>query len=261
MIAISGAAKMPFVALTLNGFLNDLQEEAYNSDNMFNVIVDQDYVTFHDQDSNANDAQEEHAREPLMYVVRLAGSTDDARSSLVKSLQDAEIEFTAGSATIPSAFPSTSPVFAAGLALAVVGVVLWRVSAHRAAMAGHVAAEKGEPEAPGRDPEVLLREVVKPLHVLQAEIDKLGADKITERIDSLLEGYVLPFAEVRRGMIDRFGMTDGAEILVTVAFGERMMNRVWSAAADGYLTEARACYPDVVAAFEEACNLLDQHDS
>ena len=107
MIAISGAAKMPFVALTLNGFLNDLQEEAYNSDNMFNVIVDQDYVTFHDQDSNANDAQEEHAREPLMYVVRLAGSTDDARSSLFKSLQDAEIEFTAGSATIPSAFPPT----------------------------------------------------------------------------------------------------------------------------------------------------------
>jgi hypothetical protein len=50
-------------------------------------------------------------------------------------------------------------------------------------------------------------------------------------------------------------MDRGAEILVVIAFGQRMLNRVWSAAADRHLPEARSCYPDAVEALEEAADM------
>ena len=53
-------------------------------------------------------------------------------------------------------------------------------------------------------------------------------------------------------------MEKGAEILVTLAFGERMMNRVWSAAADGHLPEATASLNESTDAFIEAAALLPE---
>ena len=47
-------------------------------------------------------------------------------------------------------------------------------------------------------------------------------------------------------------MDEGAQILVTMAYGERMLNRAWSASADGHIQEARGCIPEALAAFEEA---------
>ena len=75
-------------------------------------------------------------------------------------------------------------------------------------------------------------------------------EAINQRADELLETWVLPFAEVRQTIIQRFGMEEGADVLVTVAYGERMLNRVWSASADGHPQEARACLPEAIAAFE-----------
>jgi hypothetical protein len=60
---------------------------------------------------------------------------------------------------------------------------------------------------------------------------------------------------VRRKIIDRLGMSKGSEILVVVAYGERMLNRVWSAASDGHLPEARSSYPEARAAFHQAQDL------
>jgi hypothetical protein len=53
-----------------------------------------------------------------------------------------------------------------------------------------------------------------------------------------------------------FGMAKGAEILVTVAHGERILNRVWSAASDDHLPEAVKCYDEAFSALQEAKELL-----
>ena len=76
------------------------------------------------------------------------------------------------------------------------------------------------------------------------------------RVDALLDDYVLPMGESRQQFIDRYGMEKGAELLVTLAFGERMLNRVWSAAADGHLPEAVSSLEESAEAFEEAVSLL-----
>lgn len=157
-----------------------------------------------------------------------------------------------GGAKMPAAtgeFPTTWPLFASGIAAAIVGVVLWRLENRR-----H-AGEDEESTAPDANPVVLLADLQKPMQLLVEESGKLDVASIEQRVDELLETYVLPFAEVRRGIIDRFGMSDGAEILVTVAYGERMLNRAWSAAGDGYPEEARNCLPDARDAFAQAHKL------
>ena len=62
-----------------------------------------------------------------------------------------------------------------------------------------------------------------PLEKLGAEIGELDTESITARVDEVLDKYVLPFAEVRQRIVNKFGMEQGAEILVVVAYGERML--------------------------------------
>ena len=105
------------------------------------------------------------------------------------------------------------------------------------------------------NPFALLADVQSPLDELLADVGEFETHEICDRVDDILAKYVLPFAEVRRGVIDRLGMEKGAEILVVVAYGERMLNRVWSAASDGHLPEAMSVLPDAIAAFNEAAEL------
>jgi hypothetical protein len=90
-------------------------------------------------------------------------------------------------------------------------------------------------------------------------MDRHSETQICVEVDKILNTLVLPFAEVRQTIIDMFGMSQGANLLVVVAYGERNLNRVWSAASDGHLPEARSVLPDVISAFEEATELLEEN--
>ena len=153
-------------------------------------------------------------------------------------------------------FPDTFPIFIGGAILAAVGVVLWRYALRMERQAE--TANSHDHDAPG-SPFSYLADVVAPAQALCSELEQLDRHSLLTRVDELLENYILPFAEVRQGVIDRLGMTKGAEILVTVAFGERMLNRTWSAASDEHMPEARACLPDAVEAFEEAHRLVQKN--
>ena len=50
-------------------------------------------------------------------------------------------------------------------------------------------------------------------------------------------------------------MERGAEILVTAAYAERMLNRVWSASADGHLPEAGASLTEAAEAIQQTAEL------
>jgi len=140
--------------------------------------------------------------------------------------------------------------FGAAIALGIVGLVLWRRGVSQEAQAA--AKATGD----SANPVTLLSGLPEPLAALSGDIEQLDASQLTERVDDLLNRFVLPFAEVRQTLIDRMGMEKGADVLVTVAFGERMLNRVWSAAADGHLPEARASFVDAHDALLEAASLV-----
>jgi hypothetical protein len=163
-----------------------------------------------------------------------------------------------GGAKVPEKvgqWPDTVPVFLIGAVFAAVGIVLWRREKKRG-IESALAQGDGEEKSPF----ALLADSVSPTQKLGQDIAGLPAPEICERVDGILETYILPFAEVRQRVIDRLGMSAGAEILVVMAYAERMMNRTWSAAADAKpeddadpcVVEARNVFPDAVDALVEA---------
>lgn len=146
-------------------------------------------------------------------------------------------------------WPRTTTLWAMFAFVAAVGAGLWRYGVKLQAKQGLESASDEE------NPFALLARLLPPARTLGAELEALSEGEVTKRVDELLDTFVLPLAVVRQKVIDRLGMKDGSEILVVLAYGERMLNRVWSAASDGHLPEAHNCYPDALDALEEANRL------
>jgi hypothetical protein len=66
----------------------------------------------------------------------------------------------------------------------------------------------------------------------------LEGDKLRDWIDNKLRNDLQRFADARESMVHLFGLQAYADIMSSFAAGERYINRVWSASADGYDGEA-----------------------
>lgn len=155
---------------------------------------------------------------------------------------------------MPSIWPDSWPFFLGGVLLSILGLILWHSSVRKevAEMVKNQSNDESNPFA-------LLARVQEPLKKLGEEVISLSHADICERVDEILGEYILPFAEVRRLVIEQLGMNNGAEVLVIVSYGERMLNRTWSAASDGHHPEARAALADAVDAFVEANETAQKH--
>lgn len=86
--------------------------------------------------------------------------------------------------------------------------------------------------------------VVGSLERIAANIRKLNADKhsvnaydMRHRIDEMFIEDLEMFVDARESIIHRYGLTVYGDIMSSFAAGERYLNRVWSASADGYIDE------------------------
>lgn len=98
-------------------------------------------------------------------------------------------------------------------------------------------------------------------------VDDLGAlnsDGLTkgavlrDRIDLKLREDLRRFADARESMVHLFGLQTYADIMSSFAAGERYINRVWSASADGYDDEAEAYLKRAATQFDAAKEQLLQ---
>lgn len=78
------------------------------------------------------------------------------------------------------------------------------------------------------------------------------------RIDAELMGDINTFVEARESMIPRLGMQTYANIMSPFAIGERLLNRAWSASADGYVDEVKDCIRGARIKIQRAKQLLEQ---
>ena len=60
------------------------------------------------------------------------------------------------------------------------------------------------------------------------------------RIDELFIDDIDKFVDARESIAHRYGLAAYGEVMSTFAAGERYLNRVWSASADGYIDEVNA---------------------
>ncbi len=79
---------------------------------------------------------------------------------------------------------------------------------------------------------------------------------LRDRIDLKLRQDLRRFAEARESMVHLFGLQTYADIMSHFATGERYINRVWSASADGYDEEAQVYLKRAAEQFGEASEQL-----
>ena len=79
--------------------------------------------------------------------------------------------------------------------------------------------------------------IVRDIGDIAADASAKGAS-LRELIDLRLRTDLRRFADARESMVHLFGLQTYADIMSHFAAGERYINRVWSASADGYDEEA-----------------------
>lgn len=187
---------------------------------------------------------------PRTLVMRNKTGSEDGPLQLVWTTAGAEQATTTVELDFKRSWPATTMPWMIFAVLATVGVLLWRSGTKQNAQAQDASLDDAT-----QNPFVLLERLIPAAQQHVAEVATLDCEGLRKRADALLEEYLLPMAEVRQRVIDRVGMKLGSEILVSIAYGERILNRVWSAAADGHLPEAQACFPEAVDALVEAHRL------
>lgn len=98
-----------------------------------------------------------------------------------------------------------------------------------------------------------LIEKVRALETVESDEGQLTFHR---RIDEEFMEDIDTFVEARESMIPRLGMQRYADIMSPFANGERLLNRAWSASADGHVDEVQSCVATARLELEKAAEQL-----
>ncbi len=136
------------------------------------------------------------------------------------------------------------------LALGIGGVVMIRTHVARHTKADHHVAANIETI------ETSLGRIAVNISKLDAEKHSIDTYDVRHRIDDLFIDDLETFVDARQSIAHRYGLAAYGEIMTTFAAGERYLNRVWSASADGYIDEVNEYIEKAKDQFAETLNLL-----
>ncbi len=102
-----------------------------------------------------------------------------------------------------------------------------------------------------------LGNIVTTLEQMNEAGTSIGTDDLRSEIDDRLREDLRRFADARESLIHLFGLQAYANVMSDFAAGERYINRVWSASADGYDGEARTYLGKAAVQFRAARQQLD----
>ena len=142
-------------------------------------------------------------------------------------------------------------LFAISALAAVVGLVLFKGQASAAARSETVL------QVNRTELNESIRNIVRDLEELNGDGQQQGAE-LRDTIDLKLRDDLRRFADARESMVHLFGLQTYADIMSSFAAGERYINRVWSASADGYIEEAATYLKKAGAMFVDAQTQLDR---
>lgn len=139
--------------------------------------------------------------------------------------------------------------FAVGAVAAAAGVIaLKRAASGRARSADVLETNRGE----------LIESIDHVVRGTEALRDdpSLASAALRAAIDDKLRNDLRRFADARESMVHLYGLQTYADIMSSFAAGERYINRVWSASADGYGEEAAAYLERAAAQFADTRSQL-----
>jgi len=140
--------------------------------------------------------------------------------------------------------------FVPSLAVGVAGVAMARLGRRRESrVEGKLASDSQSIEAS-------LKRVVENITRLNAEKSSINAYDVRHRIDELFPEDLTVFVEARESIAHSHGLAAYADVMSSFAAGERYLNRVWSASADGYVDEVNAYLDKAQAQFVESLDKI-----
>ena len=101
-----------------------------------------------------------------------------------------------------------------------------------------------------------LESVVKKVTQLNLEKSNIDTYDMRHRIDELLVDDLDTFVDARESIGHKYGLQHYADVMSHFAAGERYLNRVWSASADGYIDEVNTFMEKAEEQFSEAFDQL-----
>lgn len=140
--------------------------------------------------------------------------------------------------------------YAPALALGIAGVVVIRTHVARRTKADHHVAANIETI------EASLGRIAANIGTLDAQKHSIDTYDVRHRIDELFADDLETFVDARQSIAHRHGLAAYAEVMTAFAAGERYLNRVWSASADGYIDEVNAYLEKAKDQFAETLTLL-----
>lgn len=114
------------------------------------------------------------------------------------------------------------------------------------------ARDRHRLEADRRTLEGCLDTIVEHLRQLQEAGSRLSPFEVRHEIDRRLREHLERFADARATLAHLYGLQAYADIIGEFAAGERYVNRVWSASADGYIDEVSTYLDRARVQFEHA---------
>jgi hypothetical protein len=106
--------------------------------------------------------------------------------------------------------------------------------------------------------ETSLARIADNISKLNSDKDSINTYDMRYRIDELFLEDLAMFVDARESIAHRYGLGAYADVMSCFAAGERYLNRVWSASADGYIDEVNAYLDKTQEQFTESLEKIRQ---
>jgi hypothetical protein len=140
--------------------------------------------------------------------------------------------------------------FIAALAIGIAGVALVRFGTHREKRV------EGKLTEDIQSIEASLSRIVKNMTGLNAQKASINTYDVRHRINELFIEDLDTFVRARESIAHSYGLNAYADVMSSFAAGERYLNRVWSASADGYADEVNAYLDKAQQQFTESLDKI-----
>jgi len=142
--------------------------------------------------------------------------------------------------------------FVCALGVGAAGVALVHIGERRKSRAGGKLASNIQIV------EASLSHIVQNLTQLNAKRQSIHPYDMRYRIDELFSNDLASFVQARESIAQVHGLSAYADVMSYFAAGERYLNRVWSASADGYIDEINAYLDKAQAQFVASLQKIRQ---
>jgi hypothetical protein len=142
------------------------------------------------------------------------------------------------------------PLFALATAVGAAGVILMRIGHRRTTSSQTVLTENIQTI------ETALERIVENITGLNRQKQTINTYDVRGKIDRIFAADLLDFINARASITHIYGLKAYAEVMSSFAAGERYLNRVWSASADGYIDEVYTYLDKAQEQFCESWNKL-----